>query len=303
MSLANAAKMGINVPPSAAAVDEVDAVAAAAAPIDSGIAAAAPECLEPLPLPTVVAEASTAKPPASPTELADGALDDAVSYAQLPYSAVSLCALSAGEEHSCAVTATGVLYAWGTLPAPPAAGTPRNAPLRGRRHYQPRQARCPSPIAAVASGAHHALALSRRGRVYALGGGRALGVTPAARRGWSGGGTPVSPMMGAVTAVAVGFVPTLVKALQTLAVTKVSCGHSHSAAIAGEAIYTWGCGHDGQLGHGDYADRPAPVAVRPRFAYRANPAAPGPVEYQVQVPGGVRRPEPGSTQGRAFCRR
>jgi RCC1 and BTB domain-containing protein len=46
--------------------------------------------------------------------------------------------------------------------------------------------------------------------------------------------------------------PVLIPALQSVAVTEVSAGGFHSAALADDGIiYTWGGGDKGQLGHGD----------------------------------------------------
>ena len=57
-------------------------------------------------------------------------------------------------------------------------------------------------------------------------------------------------------------VPTLVTALSSVKVRKISAGCEHSAAIdeAG-VLYTWGCGDGGRLGHGDNASISIPMAV------------------------------------------
>jgi alpha-tubulin suppressor-like RCC1 family protein len=55
--------------------------------------------------------------------------------------------------------------------------------------------------------------------------------------------------------------PTPIAALAGLVVTAMSSGDRHSAAVTNVgALYTWGCGIDGQCGHGTIRDTP-----RPRF--------------------------------------
>ncbi|CAE8647715.1 unnamed protein product, partial [Polarella glacialis] len=57
--------------------------------------------------------------------------------------------------------------------------------------------------------------------------------------------------------------PRLVEGLRHVHVRHVACGGHYSAALSesGE-VHTWGCGKDGQLGHGDAKDVHAPKPVR-----------------------------------------
>jgi len=57
--------------------------------------------------------------------------------------------------------------------------------------------------------------------------------------------------------------PRLVEGLRSVHVHRVVCGGHHSCAVSesGE-VYTWGCGRDGQLGHGDTKDVYTPKPVR-----------------------------------------
>eukprot|EP00931_Biecheleriopsis_adriatica_P018476 TRINITY_DN12943_c0_g1_i1.p1 TRINITY_DN12943_c0_g1~~TRINITY_DN12943_c0_g1_i1.p1 ORF type:complete len:719 (-),score=181.78 TRINITY_DN12943_c0_g1_i1:57-2213(-) len=57
--------------------------------------------------------------------------------------------------------------------------------------------------------------------------------------------------------------PRLVEGLRSVPVRQVVCGGHFSASVSesGE-VYTWGCGKDGQLGHGDSKDVHIPRAVR-----------------------------------------
>lgn len=56
--------------------------------------------------------------------------------------------------------------------------------------------------------------------------------------------------------------PTRIPALAGLVVVSMSCGDRHSAAVTNiGAVYTWGCGTDGQCGHGDFQDTARPRLV------------------------------------------
>ncbi|PXF49731.1 putative E3 ubiquitin-protein ligase HERC1 [Gracilariopsis chorda] len=55
--------------------------------------------------------------------------------------------------------------------------------------------------------------------------------------------------------------PKLIEGLQGLKVIAISSGDRHSAAVTNTgAVYTWGCGSDGQCGHADFRD-----VVRPKL--------------------------------------
>lgn len=48
----------------------------------------------------------------------------------------------------------------------------------------------------------------------------------------------------------------LIEILRDKDIRKFACGERHSCALTTEgALYTWGYGGDGQLGHGDYQVR------------------------------------------------
>lgn len=58
--------------------------------------------------------------------------------------------------------------------------------------------------------------------------------------------------------------PTVIEGLQGLKIVGISSGDRHSAAVTNTgAVYTWGCGSDGQCGHGVFSD-----VVRPKLVER-----------------------------------
>lgn len=60
-----------------------------------------------------------------------------------------------------------------------------------------------------------------------------------------------------------GFIPSVVSALEGKAITSFSAGKAHAAALADGKVYTWGIGSRGQLGLSDeqYEDSAKPVPV------------------------------------------
>ena len=59
------------------------------------------------------------------------------------------------------------------------------------------------------------------------------------------------------------YKPRLIEALRSKRVRDIACGSSHSAAIISNgALYTWGLGEYGRLGHGDNLTQLRPKQVR-----------------------------------------
>ena len=57
--------------------------------------------------------------------------------------------------------------------------------------------------------------------------------------------------------------PRLVTALKLKPVAQISCGYYHSACCTDDGLlFTWGCGEDGQLGHGDVLNSIVPRMVK-----------------------------------------
>lgn len=96
--------------------------------------------------------------------------------------------------------------------------------------------RIPSPVAggvsvvSVACGSAHTLLLDESGRVFSFG---------KSRYGQLGNGQSRD-----------AIVPTLVNDLEGIRCTMIACGSAHSLALSDAALYSWGRGDSGQLGHG-----------------------------------------------------
>lgn len=156
--------------------------------------------------------------------------------------------LCCGQAHTLAMTATGLLWSWGLNEH----GQLGLGDLKPR--YKPEQVkamRVPR-CADISAGSRHTLALSERGLVFAFGAGGSgqLG---------SGGTAEAQPY------------PQVVQALQEVGPCRlVSCGHSHSFALAWsddtlrECLYCWGLGASGQLGLAREALQDGRVALLPQ---------------------------------------
>eukprot|EP00741_Cyanophora_paradoxa_P015422 tig00020875_g14885.t1 len=97
-------------------------------------------------------------------------------------------------------------------------------------------------VVSVSCGGFHSVALTRTGAVYSWGGGYF---------GQLGHGDDRERRT-----------PRLVKALKGTVVTQIACGTHHTCVITDKgALWTWGSGEFGKLGHGDDKSRPAPGVV------------------------------------------
>ncbi len=155
-------------------------------------------------------------------------------------------ALAGGDQHSLALTATGVVYAWGLNNA----GQLGNASVAtgaGSYSATPVQVNgLPSGVTAISAGASHSLALTSAGVVYAWGSNDdgELGNASVATGTGSYSATPVqvSGLSSAVTAIAAG-------------------GHESVALTSAGAVYAWGDNTYGQLGSGASGSSSVPVQV------------------------------------------
>lgn len=107
------------------------------------------------------------------------------------------------------------------------------------------------PVAAMAGGLEHTLALTRCGALFSVGGGYKYGgssAEPSAVLGVSAAETD------GVLGKRGGVLPTRVcdDALESARVKTIACGWDHCMAVTDDgALFTWGSGRSGQLGHGD----------------------------------------------------
>jgi alpha-tubulin suppressor-like RCC1 family protein len=157
---------------------------------------------------------------------------------------VHVVQVACGREHTVAVDTAGAAWVWG-VGAQYATGTGAKADL-ARPVALPAAAFNGERVAAVACGRDHTLFLTTGGSVYSCG---------------------LDDMGQCGTGFAARFqrVPVLVRGLsgqgqaQGRRVVAVAAGEYHSVAVCEDgAVYTWGAGKEGQLGHGDRADTGQP---------------------------------------------
>lgn len=108
----------------------------------------------------------------------------------------------------------------------------------------------------MAGGWDHTLALSRCGAVFAIGGGYRDRCSPGAPSAL--GGTVASATTGGVVGEQDGSIPVRIggDALGAMRVETIASGWHHCMAVTDEgALFSWGSGRRGQLGHGDVGER------------------------------------------------
>jgi len=96
-------------------------------------------------------------------------------------------------------------------------------------------------IKQVSCGAHHSAILTIDGSVYTM-------------------GSNIHGALGSSnSSLNYAFSPTLVDSLKD--VSKIDCGPFHMCAISDGALYSWGKGIDGQLGHGNTKNISKPMKI------------------------------------------
>lgn len=153
--------------------------------------------------------------------------------------------LSACGFHTGCLTDSGELYTWGEGKFGRLGhGCERNC--HSPRHvesllgYRLRQVSC---------GGFHTAVVTEDGKLYTFGGGE---------HGQLGHNDRVNKVK-----------PTLVKSLESVFVSQITCGWSHSVALTGEGkVYTWGNGDHGKLGHGTGRKVTIPQVVEKLKEYR-----------------------------------
>lgn len=170
-------------------------------------------------------------------ELGDGN-PGGVSPLPVPVSGLTsgVVSISAGLEHSCAATASGQAYCWGSNWAGhlgDGSGQSSSVPVAVLN--------IPDPVVEISAGTEHTCARTNVGGAYCWGrnaGGRVGDGTTTTRL------TPVP-----VSNMASG-------------VTRIAAGYEYTCAIQSGALYCWGRNGAGQLGNGDTAFQRTPALVQ-----------------------------------------
>ena len=146
-------------------------------------------------------------------------------------------AVSAGADHSLAITADGAVWSWGY------GGWGRLGHGDEQSQLLPKKVEALAGcVVAVSAGGFHNLALTADGSVWSWGDGAF---------GELGHGDQQRQLL-----------PKKIEAFAGRLVVAVSAGAAHSLAITADgAVWSWGAGEDGQLGHGDEQDQLLPKKV------------------------------------------
>jgi len=146
--------------------------------------------------------------------------------------------VSAVAFHSLALTAGGSVWSWGF------GGFGQLGHGHEQIQMQPKkiEAFAGQHVVAVSAGGRHSLALAADGAVWSWGGGA---------NGRLGHGDQQSQLL-----------PKKIEALAGQRVVAVSAGFSHSIAVTADgAVWSWGNGANGQLGHGDQQEQQLPKEI------------------------------------------
>ncbi|CAB1455246.1 unnamed protein product [Pleuronectes platessa] len=204
---------------------------------------------------------------------------------------IPVCQVACGSQHSVALTHDGRVYTWGQ-DSRGQLGLGQGKPFAN----SPQQLRSLSstPLVQVAAGGEQSFALSVSGGVFGWGrndrGQLGLGdttdrQTPAAVKGLNMKGTvhiscgkdhtATLTKGGAVFTFGSGqfgqlghnsfsdqLRPRLVAELLGAKVTEIACGLHHTLVSSAKKVYSFGCGEQGQLGHGDESHPSVPLPVQ-----------------------------------------
>ena len=149
-----------------------------------------------------------------------------------------IVALSAGEQHSFALAADGAVWSWGS------GGVGKLGHGDSQRQLLPKkvEAFAGRRVVGVSAGAHHSFALTADGSVWSWGNGA---------WGSLGHGDRQHQLL-----------PKKLEAFAGQRVVAVSAGEHHNLAITADgAVWSWGGGRFGRLGHGDEQTQLLPKKV------------------------------------------
>ena len=155
------------------------------------------------------------------------------------FAAQRVLAVSAGGDHNLALTADGAVWSWGEG----VFGKLGHGDLL-QRHLLPKkvEAFAGRRVVALSAGGHHSLALTADGAVWSWGN---------SYFGQLGHGNQQNQLL-----------PKQVEAFAGQRVVAVSAGAAHSLALTADgALWSWGDGARGRLGHGDTQSQPQPKKV------------------------------------------
>ena len=148
-------------------------------------------------------------------------------------------AVSAGDSHSFAITADGVVWSWGEGEH---SCLGHGEDLSNQLLPKKVEALAEQRVVAVSAGSSHSLAITADGALWSWGSGRL---------GKLGHGDQQNQLL-----------PKKVEALADQRVVAVSAGGVHSLALTADgAVWSWGRGAWGELGHGDLQTQPLPKKI------------------------------------------
>ncbi|EFA83284.1 regulator of chromosome condensation domain-containing protein [Heterostelium album PN500] len=157
----------------------------------------------------------------------------------------SIVNIACGRQHMAAISKSGDLYTWGLG----VFGQLGHGKLKSLLHpkkvlyFEQQQKK----IVQVATGANFTMAVSENGELFSFGHGEygQLGATEDTQyMDWNNNGDRDDHLKYSL--------PKQVKALESVKVRKVACGHLHTIAVTTDNdVYTWGWGSSGCLGFGD----------------------------------------------------
>jgi len=155
--------------------------------------------------------------------------------------------ISAGFDHSIAITSDGSIWSWGDGEG----GVLGHGDERDQALPKRIEAFADHHVIAASAGVNHTLAITAEGAVWAWG---------ADPRSWS---NTLVGILGDGSRDLASFIPKKVEALAGQTFVAVSAATEHSLALTADgAVWSWGCGENGVLGHGDDEDRmPAKIAT------------------------------------------
>ena len=151
---------------------------------------------------------------------------------------IERASLACGAFHTAALTSDGAVYTWGSGQD----GKLGHGDENNQRTPKRVEALASTSVRALACGGNHTAALTSDGAVYTWGDSEC---------GQLGHGDENNQ-----------HTPKRVEALASVSVRALACGYAHTAALTSDgAVYTWGGGNDGQLGHGDTSHQHTPKRV------------------------------------------